>query len=386
MLMIRNQILRRAQRGTTGRRLLMSDQSGFAAIIIAIILVIVLSLVTVGFAALMRQEQRSALDRQLSDAAYYAAESGINDATAAVKAGYTKVKTKCDTSDVDMSMNGHQYLLNPAVDASVNSSYTCLLINSNPSTLEYSSVPVAEPTTVVITGADANGNDQAISKLVFSWQDATGGKVFAPYDACSTAPGFAFPPMNCWVRGGQAVTGILRVSLASLSSVNRDSLRSTTYTAFLYPMGVAGATDINALPSSSYSGNTGTAAGVTVGGNCNVGNTPRYCGVAVTNLGQLTYLLHLSSIYRATAVTVTAFDNNGNQMYIKGAQTLIDSTGKAQDVLKRIQVRLPSRSDFDYPEFDIATGGNICKQLATYPPNLATDTPGNTTLGSCTGL
>ena len=59
------------------------DQRGFAAIVVALVLILVLSLLTIGFAELMRHEQRSALDKQLSSQAYYAAESGVNDAVSA---------------------------------------------------------------------------------------------------------------------------------------------------------------------------------------------------------------------------------------------------------------------------------------------------------------
>lgn len=413
MLMIeRSQILSKAEQNKTthvidglcsraaARRLGSSDEAGFAAIIIAMVLVLVLSLVTIGFAALMRNEQRSALDRQLSNAAYYAAESGINDAAAAVRAGFTLAKQQCAgyTGAQIGALSGGtnkaaatQYLkdTNMTVDSSSQTSYSCLLINPNPSTLEYSAVPTAQPTTVVITGVNSAGNDTPIDKLVFSWQDASGGKIFAPYDNVSNpgCPAYnassLFPSTGCWTRGGTAITGVLRVGLTPMDALDRASLERNQYTAFLYPLaGAAGAP-----PQSQYSTNIGQQAGAIINGSCNNNNSPRYCNVAVTNAGTstTTYLLHLSSIYQTTQVTITAY-NNGTPLNIRGAQTLIDSTGKAQDVLRRIQVRLPLRNNYDYPEFDIATSGNVCKQLSTYPANNSTATPGNTTLGSCSGL
>jgi Tfp pilus assembly protein PilX len=367
------------------------NENGFAAIVIAIVLVIVLSLITVGFAALMRSEQRSALDRQLSNAAYYAAESGVNDAAAAVEAGFSAVKNKCSpftVTDINAlpasSQNAAtQYLTNANVDSGSNTSYTCLLINPNPSTLEYSSVAVGKATTAVMTGADSTGATATINKLVFSWQDSS-GKTFAPGGWSTNY----YPPLGGWTNG-DAITGILRVALTPMGAMDRNSLTMNTYTAFLYPQ-PGSYRPIDSAPSSDYGSSIGPQnAGVTVGGSCNTSNQPRYCEVAVTGLNQTTYLLHLSSIYRPTQVTVTPFNCSGGtctQIYIKGAQTLIDSTGKAQDVLKRIQVRMPLSNSFDYPEFDISTVGNVCKQLSTYPPNLATGSPGGTALGVCTGL
>ncbi len=96
-----------------------SKQDGFASIVIAIIMVIVLSLITVGFAQLMRTEQRSALDKQLSSQAYYAAETGVNDAAKALNAGYAGVKTNCAPLPTSTTVPGGQFLTNNIVgDAS----------------------------------------------------------------------------------------------------------------------------------------------------------------------------------------------------------------------------------------------------------------------------
>jgi len=362
----------------------LDNEAGFAALIISIILVIVISLVTVGFAQLMRREQRAALDRQLSNAAYYAAESGINDGAQAVRAGYIKAKTKCDTSDVDHTMSGHEYLENQSLDTGTNTKYTCLLINPNPSTLEYSSVPTNGVTTAVVTGVNPAGNDTPIDTLVFSWQDASNGQVFTPAGSYNAAGNSWLPPAANWTNGG-GITGILRASITPVSgSFDRSSLENSTYTGFLYPEpGPIRSINAVAASASPYAGHTGTSSGEVINGKCNTGNLPRYCSAAVdlSGLGQSTFLLHLSSFYNDTRVTITPF-NGGSAIAMKGAQILIDSTGKAQDVLKRIQVRLPARNSFDYPEFDIATVNNVCKQLSVYPQNQATGTPGAAT-SSC---
>ncbi|MGH7234477.1 MAG: PilX N-terminal domain-containing pilus assembly protein, partial [Candidatus Saccharimonadales bacterium] len=68
-------------------------EEGFAPIIVSIIIVIVLSLLTVGFVTLANNSAQNALNRQLSNNAYYAADSGVNDAIAAITHGYLKAKT-----------------------------------------------------------------------------------------------------------------------------------------------------------------------------------------------------------------------------------------------------------------------------------------------------
>ena len=61
------------------------DQKGMAAILITLIMMIVISLIVLGFAQITRHDQQQALDKQLSTEAFYAAESGINDAINAIQ-------------------------------------------------------------------------------------------------------------------------------------------------------------------------------------------------------------------------------------------------------------------------------------------------------------
>ncbi len=57
---------------------LKQNESGLAAIAVTMIIMGIVTLIVVGFATLMRREQRQALDQQLSTQAFYAAESGVN--------------------------------------------------------------------------------------------------------------------------------------------------------------------------------------------------------------------------------------------------------------------------------------------------------------------
>ena len=59
-------------------RQILKNQSGMASIMFAIFMAIVLCLLAVGFATLVRNDQRQTLDKTLSNQATYAAESAIN--------------------------------------------------------------------------------------------------------------------------------------------------------------------------------------------------------------------------------------------------------------------------------------------------------------------
>ena len=54
------------------------NQKGMSSILFAMVFIIILSLIGVGFATLVRKDQRETLDKTLSFQAQYAAETAIN--------------------------------------------------------------------------------------------------------------------------------------------------------------------------------------------------------------------------------------------------------------------------------------------------------------------
>jgi Tfp pilus assembly protein PilX len=82
-----------------------SSQSGMIAILVTLLMMIIISLLVLGFAQVSRHEQGNTTNTQLSTQAYYAAESGINDAGAAIQhllstSGTVTNKDVCaDTAD-----------------------------------------------------------------------------------------------------------------------------------------------------------------------------------------------------------------------------------------------------------------------------------------------
>lgn len=353
---------------------LTNNQQGFAAIVIAMVLILVLSLITVGFATLMRKETRSALDKQLSQQADYAAESGLNAAAKAVSAGYIGEKTDCapftNTQANDNTSGGttsaskaaaKDYLTNNVVGVAgeSNVSFPCLLVDPTPDSAEFSSVDTEQPTVVELT---AKGETQAINKIVIKWQDANGGASFAGQNDATFPKDWPF-------------TGILRVDLTAIrsGSIDRQRLADNTFSAFLYPNGDPSPP---ADPAEyAFSSSSGQAGGSILNGHCNAkadSNDPRNCAVAITGLNERTYFLTMRSIYKNTKVSITAFGNSDPsqplvQLEIKNAQVKVDATGKAEDILKRLSARIPVRNGYDRPAFSLQAAGSICKQLTVRP-------------------
>lgn len=338
-----------------------TEQSGFAALVIAMILIIILSLLTVGFAQIIRNESHQATNRQLSSQAYYAAESGINDAFRAIQNGYVKKKTTCPPIAVPLSA-GEQYLSNNVVSntAGTNTRWTCLIIDTAPTSLEYGSIDTVTPTVFTASAVDAGGLPVSVSSITVAWQSTVStNTTFAAGTGVGNA---SFPKAT---SATWPYPGVLRFAVTPYLIADRASLIKDTFTAFLYPRSGG----LGSSGSTTYT-NTQSSNGPIVDGSCNVGNASiatigRYCSVNINIPGpgiapNQKMLFNLRSIYGATNARIVL---NGGSAHLLGAQSLVDSTGQAQDVIKRIQVRVPAGGNYYRPGFSLDSMTNICKKL-----------------------
>lgn len=340
------------------------NQQGFAATVISVVIIAILSLIAVSFSLLMRREQRQALDRQLSTQAFYAAESGINDAINAIESGTLTT----DISDCSQTSQ----ITPPGMTAVLDGSggvveYTCVLVNRTPGTLEYSDLNTNSSKIVRLEAT----NGQPISSIGISWQDsgynagtgahtafAANNRYFLPQREYIETNPTAFP------AGGGS---ILRTTIMPVrAGANRDMLINDAQTLFLYPTGsnANGQTGQQLYQTGDSDGN-----GTFVGGQCNPSNTPQHCNVNISGLGNDKYVIYLrlKPIYNSANVTITAYDFSGQPLQLLGEQALIDATGRANDVLRRVQVRVPLRTSYFIPEFSIESLGTWCKRFVTYP-------------------
>jgi hypothetical protein len=72
----------------------------------------------------------------------------------------------------------------------------------------------------------------------------------------------------------------------------------------------------------------------------------------------------MSALYASGAVDITATCLCGSPVVFNNAQIQIDATGKAQDVLRRVQVRLPMSLPGKTPDYAIQSGSSICKRFS----------------------
>jgi Tfp pilus assembly protein PilX len=336
-----------------------TNQQGLVSFVVTIIIMLILSLIVMGFARLSRREQRQALDRQLSTQAFYAAEAGINDAVDALKKNVLSSTIEKDNCD---PIPGYNNVLNTTGPIS----YSCVLVDPTPPEYNFDAVDQSDSEVVMIqssTGAN-------IDTINFYWQDKDGktGLACPNVSAVNSLP-------TTWPAGCD--TGMLRIDLVpygTASSQSRLSLVSNLMTAFLYPSTSGPYTDL------TYINSPGVNQGVMARATCNIGNTPKYCRLSIVGLSSNRFYLRMKGIYGTSSVTITS-QSGGSVVEMSGYQALVDSTGKANDVLRRVRVAVPINSiSGPFPEFAAQSEDSLCKRFTvsdTIGLTLAPAAPGN---------
>lgn len=334
---------------------LRNNQSGLVSITVTMIFISIITIVTLSFAFLMRRESEQVLDRQLSTQAFYAAESGVSDTIGRLAnvAGVPDADTECLEATDPAAL----------LDSTSGIRYSCLLYNKSLNDLKYT------------IGSDAYKivplkSSQNIHRINISWQNAdtsgtptfsSQGNFWLPqWDGAQYTDSFA----------EDSGTAILRTSIIPVSSGLSVGAQFSP-TIFLYPKeGDAADTDSFTYTNSIY------AQGEFVEGNCSTARSP-YCSVDIFMAGAASreIALRIKSIYSSSSVVVTAYGDSGQQLPLVDAQVEIDATGRANEVLRRIQVRVPLKESFLVPDFAVESADSLCKRLVTRPGSTTYNLP-----------
>lgn len=313
------------------RSKIVSDQRGVLSVITVLLIILLLSVIVLSLTQISVREQRQALDRQLSTQAYYAAESGVNNAIKAISGGYTASKTTCGSDSNNASLNDSALTLNGTGTVSV----SCLLINQAPKSIVYDTVEQQKAKVLVIESTST------ISSIELFWEAKDGIKSTVGQ---STNPGTSNYSM-------------LRASLTPIISGDnlRESMRSNARTFFIRPTNTGGSVSFSGSNSSVQNGTCGSVI--------------KDCAFTISGLVTNKYLLRLSSVYKPASVVVKIKGSGGGDLAFKNAQAVIDSTGvvsggKANDVVRRVQVRYALKNNYeDTLNFAVSSEKDICKQL-----------------------
>ena len=337
------------------------NQDGMASILVVLIMSVVITLIVLGFAQVSTREQANALQTELSTTAYYAAESGINDAINIIKnnpnlpvSSYDKSTCGAPTSTTIYSnlYNSTSGLATFGINSNGTAgptTYSCLLVNPAPTVI---TTDISSSSQVIPIDTDG----KAISTLNFSWNTPNPNTEWSSLTCPKTSPQ-ALPPPASW----NCALGILRIDLVPIvEPISKSGLLTSTMSAFIIPNN-GNTTNIN------FSANSNPNTSPISGSSCtNLG-----CKASIKipiNLSTDEFYLRVNSIYAGSNVlSLTATDQNGSSLPLVGAEYLIDSTGSSSGVLRRIQVAVPTIQPTNIPGYAIQTTNDICKRFYIIP-------------------
>jgi Tfp pilus assembly protein PilX len=374
-----------------------SKQSGAVSLFVVIFAALLMTIVTVGFIQLMLKDQQQATTSDLSQSAYDSAQAGVEDAKrlllleqscrngtaastincVAIASALTPVpgqsETTCDTISRAglVSETNNETIIqksdSDSVSDKLDQAYTCVKVGVN--TDDYKGqVDVNQSDMVSLAGVSSF---DSVELSWFSREDVSTSTT-DPTIGFPTASGDVnLPPVGAkWQENYPALmrTQLMQMGTGFKLSDFDDSQadnKSNANTMFLYPSNI-GATDkdfaLDARRGPLSAPQQVDCIESFVDGEYACKITLKLPNPIDGNIAQRNAYLRLSALYNGAHYSLRL--KNGTE-YVKfnGVQPEVDSTGRANDMFRRVKARVELRGDFSYPEAAIDMQGNLCKNF-----------------------
>lgn len=392
-----------------------NKQSGAVSLFVVIFFMLLATVVTVSFLRIMVADQQQASDNDLSQSAYDSAQAGVEDAKR-VLLNYQQVCNTATNSstcpnaaaaistdvcnaainelngalpgDADVGKEIQVQQTTSVNDAKLNQAYTCVTIKLK--TDDYEGTLSSDESQFVPLVSSEN-----YDRVQIEWfdQDDIGGAA-SPSALNLTGVGPDGQPLYAQGSWPAKRPSLLRSQLIQFdgSSFTLGSFdianagQSNTATMFLYPVSTSGNVNksfIEDVRKSSPTTDpvpktqaitpypTTCATSVPAGGYaCKAVITlPPTIGGA-TDSDVRSAFLNLTSLYHGSHFKVTLWKGDpslpsSTKALFNGIQPQIDSTGKANDLYRRVQSRVNLYdTSFPYPDAAVSVTNNFCKDFA----------------------
>lgn len=363
------------------------SERGAVSIFVVIFTALLITVITISFVRLMVRDQQQAVSTDLSQSAFDSAQAGVEDAKRALIKWQTACMSdspdcdqmkaiinseECNTvarmlygrSSADMSETKVQQTSSSA-DAALDQAYTCAVIKTNTDNYQ-GRLEADESKLVRLRGASD------FDRIELSWfmeRDRAGGT------RASLDNSIALP--NSWIDDRPPImrTQLIRVGDSfSLEDFNRNENSSTLY---LYPNrnGLSTGFDF------ATDGRLNSKRIDRVGCQADLAGDLYHCRAEVTIPGGVRSsdeaFLRLVAHYNDTHFAIKLFQG-ANLVPFDGVQPAVDSTGRANDLFRRIESRIElTDASFPYPEAAVDIAGDLCKTFRV------TDAEGDYSDGGC---
>lgn len=400
-------------------------QHGAVSLFVVIFTTMLFVAVTVGFTILMLEDQRQATDSELAQSALDSAHAGTEDAKR-VLSEYESCKEhddpssvctrivkavddqKCDTIPVILGEeSAERAIRTTSNDDLLQQAYTCVKITIN--TEDYTGVlnNAADVRMIPLRG-DAPFDTVRIDWMNWSHMGAETDKPnlaplddFADITSAERADYLRLPSQNDWIANHQGA--LLRVGAMQYdpANINLTTLNTSKKAAFLYSSATGTGNSLNTrlnmdtldlqkpltAPDQSDIDVKLTSQPTQV--RCNENSTTYVCSTYLqlphSDTPSPTRFLTLSSLYRNVDFRITLIDSSqpSKTILFDRVQPIVDTTGRANDVFRRVVSRIETSdaSTAPYPRAAVTSGSSVCKDYSI--TDLAEDFEDHASLADC---
>lgn len=357
-------------------------ESGAVSLVVVIFASLLITVVTISFTRAMLESVQEASTVDLSQSAYDTALNGVEDAKRAIANGdISSTTTQCNQGLLSGGGSGMEVMVSQdASDEKLSQAYTCVTVDFSAQSVNYDAV--AENSSILIPLKPDTGG--VFSQVRIGWSRPNKSNN-PPVLAANSSK---LPVDSAWPEERPA---LLRVRyIWSDSSVDMAKFNSTegggtfkqadnSRTLFLVPTNSPAV-----LTSSSISAkNANSSSPIYVG--CNEAATVISkrddCAFNLTNVPEASQsdapkFVQITPLYSSSNISVEMLNGSGAIVPFVGVQAVVDSTGRASDLFRRVQARvnLDGSTNQSYPsDALVIKDGNLCKSFTITNEDLAPD-------------
>ncbi len=340
-------------------------QAGVASITVVIFMSIILTIVTIGFIRIAVNESRNSTDEDQTSRAYYAAESGLEDAKRAIGANLAGTFPITSLNSTTCSPPvGYSPVLSQPSEFDI--AYTCMLIDYTPGIVQVKASSANQSKQFEVTPINqisnaANALD--IGTITISWHKdapiAIGGdgnvSVGGPI---KIRPASALlPALSTWEY--PAMMEVSFITHPGGSFARGDIKSSTVYISPNAGSGNATIYGAGGVINSSVDGSI-------VAGNCADNDNNMACSMTfdVSSMNSTDLLdLRITNLYAPTSYSLSMENTSGQTLLFDGVQAVVDVTGRAGEVYRRVEAALDLSSPELLPDYAVQSATDICKDF-----------------------
>lgn len=385
------------------------NQDGAVSIFIVIFTALFITIISVSFIRIMVQNQQQATSADLSQSAYDSAQAGVEDAKRLLveyQAQCVKTPTpgpRCASLErllrVELPCNTIQQA---GIAGSIDDKEVVVKQGENDEALQqaYTCVKVAVETDDYIGGVNTGASRLVplkgtgeFNQVVLEWysqvdlQDASDGPGEKTVELSNDAQ---LPKLDEWSKNRPS---LMRAQLIQFGPTFKltdfDKLSdgsSNAHTLFLNPSNI-GRDAVDFAEDTRLSQSSGVLQPISCDRSFSTSTADKNfaCRVVLTlpnavgaTDGNRTAYLRLDPVYNSLTHFRVQLQKDNVPLKFKDVQPIVDSTGRANELFRRVQSRVELESDlFPYPESAIDITGSLCKTF------LVTDKATNYSPGLC---